>query len=389
MISITKLFTGDSEPNDKLRYGGNRCGDAVPVMDRRPVVVWNCTKRCNLVCSHCYARSDEAKGDYELSTVEGKALLDDLAQFGSPVILFSGGEPLSRPDLPELAEYAVQKGLRATISTNGTLIDEKMAARLKEINLSYVGISIDGSEETHDKFRQRKGAYAKAVQGVRNCLAAGLKVGLRFTITKDNMQDIPNVFDLMEKENIPRICFYHLVNTGRGEDISGSLLNHEETAQVVDYIVERTLELKKKNSALEVLTVDNSADGPYLYLKMQAENNPKAEEVYHLLKRNGGYSSGVGIGCVSWNGDVYPDQFWRQHKLGNVLERPFSEIWQDTSNPLMAGLKKRHEMVEGRCAECKFLEICGGNFRARGEAATGSLWGPDPACYLSDEEIKK
>ena len=391
MIGISKLYCGTVEASDPLRYG--RRAKALPShllqfsADKRPVVVWNVTKRCNLRCVHCYASADPSPHPDELTTEEGMALLEDLARFGCPVVLFSGGEPLMRPDILDLIHKGVSLGLRAVVSTNGVLIDRPLARELKKLGLSYVGISMDGLQEVHDRFRGVKGAFDKAMEAVENCKAEGLKVGLRFTINRLNAREIPGIFDLVEEYQIPRICFYHLVYAGRGSKLRDQDLSHEETRHWVDYIIDRTKELHDKGLKVEVLTVDNHADGPYLYLRMKREGNPRAEEVYELLKMNGGNNSGVGIGCVSWDGSVHADQFWRHYSFGNVRERPFSEIWMDTSDPLMAKLKEKKKHVKGRCARCRFLEVCAGNFRVRAEAATGDLWAPDPACYLTDEEI--
>ncbi len=391
MVGISKLYCGTVEASDPLRYG-RRSKDLPSHLlqfsaDKKPVVVWNVTKACNLRCIHCYASADNRPAENELTTEEGFRLLEDLAQFGCPVVLFSGGEPIVRPDIFDLIAYAVRLGLRAVLSTNGTLIDHALAKELKKLGLSYVGISLDGIGEVHDRFRGSKGCFEKVVQAIENCQREGLKVGLRFTINKFNAEEIPKVFDFVEEMKIPRICFYHLVYAGRGTKLMEYDLSHEETRKWVDYIIDRTKELHDKGHRLEVLTVDNHADGPYLYLRMKREGNPRAEEVYQLLLMNGGNNSGVGIGCVSWDGEVHADQFWRHYSFGNVRKRPFSEIWMDTSDPLMAKLKEKKKHVKGRCAKCRFLEVCGGNFRVRAEAATGDTWAPDPACYLTDEEI--
>jgi Fe-coproporphyrin III synthase len=391
MIGISKLYCGTVEPSDALRYG--RHSGQLPShllqfsKDKKPVVVWNMTRRCNLKCVHCYAQAKNQFFENELSTAEGKALIDDLAAFGSPVMLFSGGEPLMHPDLPELAEYAVKKGMRAVISTNGTLITPEMARTLKAIGLSYVGISIDGMEEIHDRFRAVKGAFADAMEGIRNTQAAGIKVGLRFTINRFNVGEIPRVFDLLEEMEIPRVCFYHLVYAGRGSKLVKDDLSHEETRKAVDLIIDRTRDLHDRGKPKEVLTVDNHADGPYLYLRMKERDPERAKEVLELLRMNEGNNSGRGIGCVSWDGEVHPDQFWRHESFGNVRQRPFSEIWTDLSNPMMRRLKDKKQYVTGRCAACRWLDICGGNFRVRAEAVHGDIWAPDPACYLTDEEI--
>ena len=391
MIGISKLYCGTVEPSDALRY--NRQSGQLPShllqfsRDKKPVVVWNMTRRCNLKCVHCYAQAKNQVFENEMTTAEGKALIDDLSAFGSPVMLFSGGEPLMHKDLPELAGYAVKKGMRAVISTNGTLITPEMARTLKAIGLSYVGISIDGMEDIHDRFRAVKGAYAAALDGIRNTQAAGIKVGLRFTINRFNVGEIPKVFDLLEEMEIPRVCFYHLVYAGRGSKLVNDDLSHEETRKAVDLIIDRTRDLHDRGKPKEVLTVDNHADGPYLYLRMCNEDPERAKEVYELLQMNEGNNSGRGIGCVSWDGEVYADQFWRHHSFGNVRQRPFSEIWTDMSEPLMRRLKEKKQFVTGRCADCRWLDICGGNFRVRAEALTGDVWAPDPACYLTDDEI--
>jgi 12,18-didecarboxysiroheme deacetylase len=391
MIGISKLYCGQVEPSDALRYG--RHSGALPShllqfsRDKKPVVVWNMTRRCNLRCVHCYAGAQEENGTDAISTDQAKALIADLAAYGSPVLLFSGGEPLVRKDLVELAHYAVERGMRAVISTNGTLITREKAREFKGVGLSYVGISLDGGQEVHDRFRRVPGAFKKALQGIENCQAEGLKVGLRFTINKRNQGEVPVLFDLVRDREIPRVCFYHLVYSGRGTDLIKEDLDHAETRAVLDLIMDRTRELFEQGKPREVLTVDNHADGPYLWMRMRREDPKRAGDVFELLQFNEGNSSGRGIGCISWDGQVHADQFWRNHSFGNILERPFSEIWEDRGIELLYKLKNKQAHVGGRCARCRFLAICGGNFRARAEAWYGDIWAEDPACYLTDEEI--
>ena len=301
--------------------------------------------------------------------------------------MFSGGEPLIRPDILDLIRYATQQGRRAVLSTNGTLITPAVAEKLKDIGLSYVGISLDGLQETHDAFRGFSGTFARVMAAIKNCQDVGLKVGLRFTINKRNFKDIPGIFDLVEEKRIPRICFYHLVYAGRGTDLINEDLDHDRTREVVDLILDRTRMLHDKGQPVEVLTVDNHADGPYTYMRLMKEDPKRAAEVLQLLQMNEGNNSGRGIGCVSWDGSVHADQFWRHHSFGNVRQRPFSEIWTDPSDELLMKLKEKKKHVKGRCAKCRWLDICGGNFRVRAEAISGDVWAPDPACYLTDEEI--
>ncbi len=392
MIGISKLYCGAVEASDPLRYG--RHSKELPShllqfsSDKKPVVVWNVTRRCNLKCVHCYSHSDDRDYPDELSFKEGISLIDDLAEFGSPVVLFSGGEPLIRRDILDLIEHAVTRKMRAVLSTNGTLITSAVASKLKKIGLSYVGISLDGLGSVHDAFRGIPGTFARVMIAIRNCQEVGLKVGLRFTINRRNVNDIPGIFDLVDERNIPRICFYHLVYAGRGTELVNEDLDHAQTRDVLDLIMDRTKLLHDKGLPVEVLTVDNHADGPYLYLRLTSENRTRADEVLKLLKMNEGNNSGRGIGCVSWDGAIHADQFWRHHSFGNVRKRPFSNIWNDSSDEFLMKLKEKKKHVKGRCSQCRWLDICGGNFRVRAEAVHGDVWAPDPACYLTDQEIQ-
>ncbi len=391
MIGITQLYAGSATPADPLRYGRDSARLPPHLLrfsrDRKPVVVWNCSRRCNLRCIHCYADSENQRYAGELTNQEARTMIRDMAQFGVPVLLFSGGEPLMRPDVLQLAGYATELGLRAVISTNGTLITRRKAQEIRSAGVSYVGISLDGIGETNDYFRGVPGAFKLALRGIRNCVAAGQRVGLRLTLTHHNFRDLPRIFELIEREEIDRACFYHLVYSGRGRGIAGSDLTHEETRWAVDYICERALDFRRRGIEKEILTVDNHADGVYVYLKVLREQPERADEVLQLLRWNGGNRSGLGIANVDNVGQVHPDQFWWTYSFGNVRERPFSEIWTDLSDPLMAGLHDRKALLKGRCGRCKYLDICNGNFRVRALATHNDVWAPDPACYLTDEEI--
>jgi len=364
---------------DHLRYGG--------AVHQKPVVVWNTTRRCNLHCVHCYSKSENKLYPNELTTNEAKAFVTDLAEFGIPVLLFSGGEPLLRNDLFEIARLASDNGIRPVLSTNGTRITENTAKQLKTAGFAYVGVSLDGIGETNNKFRGAERAFETAVAGIRNCLTASVKPGLRFTVTKHNFKDLPEIFNFIEAEKIPRACFYHLAYVGRGTAIANDDLTHEQTRDFMDYILTKTEEFHQKQLNTEILTVDNHADAAYLYLKLKEKNPKKAEDVLRLLKLNKGNSSGSGIGCVDSTGNVHPDQFWQHYSLGNIRERRFSEIWTVKSEPLLNALRNRKEHLEGKCSQCRFLDICNGNLRVRAEAIYNDVWASDPACYLTPEEI--
>ena len=398
MINISRLYCGQEQGSDKIRYGQElrrthgplSTSGATPrsAAERRPVVVWNCTRSCNLRCVHCYTNSEPRQYDSELTGDEARAMIRDLAAFNVPALLLSGGEPLVRPDLFDLAQYAVDQGLRCTLSTNGTLITADVARRIKAIGFSYVGVSLDGIGEVNDRFRAHPGAFEKSLAGFRNCVQADQRVGLRMTLTRHNARDLHRIFDFIEAEGVHRACFYHLAYSGRGRALAGDDLSHSETRAAMDVILERTRDFNQRGLDKEILTVDNHVDGVYIYLKLLETDPERAAATLALLEWNGGgmYSSGVGIGDIDFQGNVHPDQFWMTETLGNVRERLFGDIWMDTSHPIMAGLKNRRESIRGQCRRCRWFNACGGSLRVRAAAAYDDPFGWDPACYLTLEE---
>lgn len=384
MISISRLLCDGISPGDGLRYREKPLpSNETP----KPVVVWNCTRQCNLSCLHCYANAGNRQSPKEMDTRDGKAFIHDMAEFGVPVVLFSGGEPLARRDFFELAGFARQQGLRIALSTNGTLITKQAAEKIKNVGFAEVGISLDGIGPTNDRFRGRDGAYVAALNGIRNCIALGLRVSLRLTITRSNYLEIPRILQLVEDERIDRVCFYHLAYAGRGSSLRNEDIDHSQTRAVVDLICEYTLDIYRRGLRKEILTVDNHTDGVYVYLKTQQQDPVRAGKILNLLKMNGGNNSGIRIGAVDDEGNVHPDQFWWHYTLGNVRDRKFGGIWSDTTEPLLRGLRNRKPMLKGRCGRCRYLDVCNGNLRVRAEAAFGDVWADDPACYLTDEEI--
>jgi radical SAM protein with 4Fe4S-binding SPASM domain len=352
------------------------------------VVVWTTTRRCNLACLHRYAAAADRPFKGELTTDEARAFISDLGAFGAPVLLLSGGEPLVRPDLFELAAFAHAQGIRTTLSTNGTRITPEVARRIKDTGFGYVGISLDGIGARHDYFRGQDGAFDAALAGIRNCVAVGQRVGLRLTLTRHTVQDLDPIFALIEREQVDRACFYHLVPSGRGRQIANDQLAPAEARAAVERIFDRARDFHARGLRKEILTVDNHADGALLYLNVLRQDGPeRAAEVLALLRRNGGNGSGARLAHVDNLGNVHPDQFWWRQHLGNVRQRPFSAIWSDAANPMLNALRDRGPLLGGRCGRCRFLDVCNGNFRARAEALTGDLWAEDPGCYLSDAEI--
>ena len=388
MISISRLLCDNIGPQDSLRYPSHAVNGRRSNNYQTPIVVWNCTRACNLHCIHCYASATSEGSPEEITTAQAKEFISGLAEFGVPVILFSGGEPLLRKDIFELAEFARENGMRVALSTNGTLIDREMATRIQDTGFAEVGISLDGIGENNDRFRVKRGAFDEALEGIRRCVELNQRVSLRLTITGHNVGEIPAILDLIEEEQIPRVCFYHLAYTGRGDKMVDDDLTHQQTRDALDLICDRTFAWHNKGIHKEILTVDNSADGVYLYLRTLRNDPERADRIYSLLKQNGGNNSGIKIGAIDDRGNVHPDQFTWHHTFGNIKERKFGDIWTDLSNPLMAGLKNRKPILSGeRCPRCRYLEVCNGNLRVRAEAVSGDYWHDDPACYLTDEEI--
>ena len=382
MINLTTLLCGSKFYGDSLRYSfSSESATSGTTRTTGPVVVWNCTRSCNQNCEHCYMEATPEGSSEELETAEAKAFIDDLDALKCPVLLLSGGEPLLRHDFWEITEYAIKKGLRVTISTNGSLITPHIARDLKKIGVSYVGISLDGMEKTHDAFRNSPGAFNNTLEAIRHCRNVEQKVGLRFTLTPRNTGDLEEMMYLLQEENIPRICFYHLVTAGRGKELRQELIPAEETREIMDYLLDKTREFFHKGEEKEILTVDNHADGVYLYLKLQREDPSRAEKVWELLRLNGGNRSGIAIAAVDPEGKVHPDQFSQEQILGNIRESPFSQIWM-SKHPLLEKLRHRTPYLKGKCHECRWLPVCNGNLRARAYAATGDFWEEDPGCYI-------
>ena len=352
-----------------------------------PVVIWNLIRRCNLTCKHCYSISADIDFKGELTTQEVYKVMDDLKAFGVPVLILSGGEPLMRPDIFDISHRAKAMGFYVGLSTNGTLITEDNISKIAEVGYDYVGISIDGMRETHDRFRRKAGAYDEALRGIRLCIGAGLKVGLRFTLTQDNAADLPALLQLMDAEGVSKFYLSHLNYAGRGYKNRRDDVHHRLTREAMDRLFATCWEDVRQGRRREFVSGNNDADGAYL-LQWVAHHLPQHSlRLEHMLSRWGGNASGVNIANIDNEGRVHPDTMWWDYTLGSVKERPFSEIWQDTSDPLMAGLKQAHRPLEGRCAVCAHLKICGGNSRTRAWRLTGNPWAEDPGCYLTDEEI--
>jgi Fe-coproporphyrin III synthase len=352
-----------------------------------PVVIWNFVRRCNLTCKHCYSLSADKDFAGELSREEVFATMRDLKGFGVPVLILSGGEPLLRPDIFEIAAEARALRFYVGLSTNGTLIDAALADRVAAAGFDYVGISLDGIADTHDRFRRKAGAFDLSLAAVRLIKERGVKVGVRYTMTEDNAHDLPALLDLVEREGIDKFYFSHLNYAGRGNKHRGDDARHHTTRWAMDLLFAAGWRWIAEGRPKDLVTGNNDADGVYL-LQWAAERFPDAlPRLQTKLEQWGGNSSGVNVANIDNLGNVHPDTMWWQHTIGNVRERPFSELWEDTSDPLMAGLKQRPRPLSGRCGACAWLAVCNGNTRVRAQQTTGDPWAEDPGCYLTDAEI--
>ncbi len=353
----------------------------------KPVVIWNLTRRCNLQCRHCYTTSADHVFPGELTQKQAMGVLEDLGQFNIPALILSGGEPLLRMDLFEIAERARKMKMYLALSTNGTVIEGELASRVADIGFDYVGISIDGIGPTNDWFRGKEGAFDKALAGVRACKARGVRVGLRFTITQENAVQLPELLALADGEGVDKFYLSHLVYAGRGDKHRGADASWSHTRTAIDLLIDRAWKAADEGHPLEIVTGNNDADA--VYFLRWAEERFTPEQIANLknhLEAWSGNSSGVGVANIDPQGDVHPDTYWSDYTIGSVKDRPFSELWTG-DDPMLAQLRLRPRPLKGRCGACSYKSVCGGNTRIRALQLTGDPWAEDPACYMSDQEI--
>jgi len=352
-----------------------------------PVVIWNLIRRCNLTCKHCYSLSADTDFKGELSLDEIAVTMADLKSFGVPGLILSGGEPLLRPDIFEIAALAKGFGFYAGLSSNGTLIDKPMAKKIADSGFDYVGVSLDGIGPVHDAFRRKEGAFDASLAGVRFLAEMGVKAGLRFTMTEANADQLPAMLELVRREGASKFYFSHLNYAGRGNTNRAGDAVMQTTRRAMDLLFDEALADAQAGNDRDWVTGNNDADGAYFLLWAKQRFPDRAEALQKKLEAWGGNASGQNIANIDNLGEVHPDTMWWHYNLGNVRKRPFSQIWADVSDPLMAGLKQHPRPVTGRCADCRFLSICNGNTRTRAHRVTGDFWAEDPGCYLTDEEI--
>ena len=356
----------------------------------RPVVFWNLTELCNLSCTHCYSRSGpdrQTKG--ELTTAEALAFIDDLAAMGVPLILFSGGEPLLRHDIWELADHAAEKGIKIALSTNGTLITAPIADKIKKSGIEYAGISLDGATAaTHDRFRHSPGAFDRSVAAFARCREAGVRCGVRVTLTRENFWELEALIDLARSLGASRFCLYWLVPSGRGSDSYSRLqLGSEEVTEALSLLYRKAQETDP--GAMEFLTVDSPQDCIHLLQSMERDGSPDLADARDLLKSlKGGCSAGERVANVDPRGNVYPCQFARSPDffIGNIRERPFSTLWTDSAHPVLSRFREKTVRIGGKCGRCGYFGLCGGGCRVRAYVKAGDFGAEDPFCFVDPDK---
>jgi Fe-coproporphyrin III synthase len=349
------------------------------------VVVWNVCRHCNMTCPHCYAAAGPRPSPNDLSTDEGMQLIDALATAGVRFLIFSGGEPLLRTDLFELMAHARARGLSPQLSTNGVLIDAAVAERLRSVGVGYVGVSIDGLPSFNDPYRGLEGGFARALEGLRHAGRAGMRTGLRMTLTRRNADQLEDMVAIARDAPVDRFYVSHLVYAGRGRRLIGDDLHPEEGRRRLHDLFGLAEQLLREGAPMRIVTGGNDSDGPALHLWAVQRYGPRAgRSVWEALAKRGGNSAGERVLCIDAQGRVHPDQFWQGLTLGNVRTDRFEDI---LAHPRLQQLRQRELYLRGRCATCPHVPLCRGSHRERAIAASGDVWGPDPACVLTDSEV--
>ncbi len=350
------------------------------------IAIWNFTNRCNLSCLHCYSKADLDAVD-TLTTEDIMQTLPKLKANGVKFLIFSGGEPLTRKDLFDIAARCRELGIVTYLSTNGLYVKSSNAEKILD-TFDYIGISIDGSPDVHDKFRGLKGSFNESMKAVDLLNSYGRKkVGIRFTITKDTYDDLRFIFELAEEHNIPKIYISHLVYSGRGLENLEMDLSKEQRIGAVEYILDKAFEYYETGRDIEIVTGNMEMDAILFYDRFSERYPEYADEMLSRLEAWGGNSAGRKLLNIDSEGFVKPDPFFPV-KIGNILHQDFSDIWTNEPTELLRKLRVHPRELGGKCEGCIYLPICNGGSRSRAYAIYGDMWAEDPSCYLSAENTK-
>ena len=338
------------------------------------VVAWEVTRSCNLACAHCRASAVHGPYEGELSTAEALTLVDQIASFASPILILTGGEPLMRADVFDIAEHAVAAGLRTVMSPNGTLVTREVAARMKACGIARISVSIDfPTAGEHDRFRGVPGAYDGAVRGVRNAIAAGVEVQINSTITRLNVHHLAALLQLADDLGAVSFHPFMLVPTGRGKELEEQELPPEEYERALEWMYDAQQESKLFMKPTDV---------PHYWrvMRQRAKAQGRALAVHphshggmNTLSR--GCLAGVGFCFISHVGGVQPCGYFDK-QAGDVRHTPFRQIWRES--PLFVELRD-FDGLKGKCGACEFKKVCGG-CRARAYEATGDYMAEEPYC---------
>ncbi|MFP3284880.1 MAG: radical SAM protein [Nitrososphaeria archaeon] len=382
MIPVSVMVTGRGTVSRRLKgdYGPGRPSRFSEVW--RPVVSWNLTYACNLRCVHCYIRAG-ARGEGELGREEARGVLRQMAEVGVPLVLFSGGEPLMRPDALDLMEEAADMGMRVALSTNGTLITEEVASRLSRIGVSYVGISLDSPRPAwHDLFRGVEGAFAAAMRGLRNAVGRGLDVGLRMTVTARNAADAAGLLDLAESAGARRVTFYHLSAAGRALELGRDwYMGAAQYSSFVDLLVE---EARRRAGAIEIETTMAPFDGIAVADRV-SRSGAEFRDMMELVRSQGG--CGRKIVSIYPDGTLRPCQFVDFMELGSLRRSRLRDLLDPSRREVDYFANTERYLSGPRCSTCPFRSVCKGGDRVRAYYMGGGLGADDPQCPLDARGI--
>lgn len=382
MVSdLLELASGHADTRQVTARSPSRFG---PTSEVPFVVVWNVCRHCNMTCPHCYAAAGPRPSPNDVSTDEGRRLIDELAAAGVRFLIFSGGEPLLREDLFELMAHARDRGLSPQLSSNGVLIDAPAAERLRSVGVQYVGVSVDGLAAFNDPYRGMEGGFARALAGLAHCARAGMRTGLRMTVTRRNADQLQELADVA-RDRVDRFYVSHLVYSGRARRLVGDDVGPEEGRDLLHRLFALAEQWMEQASRTRIVTGGNDSDGPALVLWVAHRYGPRAAaRVWRALEDRGGNSAGERVLCIDAQGRVHPDQFWQGLTFGNIRTDRFTDV---LTHPERRRLRRREDHLEGRCAACPFVSLCRGSHRERAIASGAGPWAADPACVLRDAEV--
>ena len=333
------------------------------------MIAWEVTRSCNLNCAHCRAAASCGPYSGELSTDKCLKIIDEIAAMASPVIILTGGEPLLRPDIFEIASYGTNKGLRMVMATNGTLVTPAVAQKMIQSGIKRVSISIDGKDaHSHDAFRQQKGAFAGAMTGIAALKNAGMEFQINTTITSANLEQIKDILDLTKSLGAAAHHIFLLVPTGRGKELAGQTITAADYEEKLNWFHQESLSCEIQLKA--------TCAPHYFRIRHQnksVESRKKPSGHFHEMTR--GCLGGITFCFISHVGQVQPCGYL-ELDCGNMKKKSFSAIWEKSE--VFRNLRD-YSKYGGKCGRCEFIKVCGG-CRARAYEATGDYLAEEPLC---------